>query len=192
MIYRLLTPPRNMSPKVVSIARFQHLRNTRELSDCKLHGERKLCVQRWKQFLVRTRNGLRSTAVERLGTLGNSRENKIADKPSIRLSVDEASPVTVSCPLTIDIAAVIDRQRCNALEILGIGRRVGHAPFLVLLQMLPVQENRRWINERFHTFNVVVWTFVEDYLLEGQKERESLVTPIRPASVVSRGWKCFL
>lgn len=87
-------------------------------------------------------NAKRITAVERLGTLGNSRENKIADKPSIRLSVDEASPVTASCPLTIDIAAVIDRQRCNALEILGIGRRVGHAPFLVLLQMLPA-ENRR-------------------------------------------------
>lgn len=87
-------------------------------------------------------NAKRITAVERLRTLGNFRENKIADKPSIRLPADEASPVTASCPLTIDIAAVIDRQRCNALEILGIGRRVGHAPFLVILQMLPA-ENRR-------------------------------------------------
>lgn len=55
-------------------------------------------------------------------------------------SVHKPTHVTASCPLTIDIAAAIERQRCNRAlsNVLGIGRRgkggrlarVGHAPFL--------------------------------------------------------------
>lgn len=98
-----------------------------------------------------------------------------------------ASPLTASCPLAIDIAAAIDRQRCNALEILGIGRRLGHAPFLAPLQM-PRGRSASPDSTVLHlsTCSFVLRAFA------GSRVETRRVSGRLFDLVFYRGWKCFL